>query len=241
MLVIGHRGAAGLAPENTLEAFSSGFQAGADMLEFDIRLTRDHQPVIIHDMGTQRTHKIRKLIPLMTLAELRRTIGEPAIPTLDDVLDKFFGKILLNIELKSRKSGTIVVNHIQKHIKKNSDWDNVLISSFHGSELVRVRRASKYANLAFLHYRNPFLFIAYHRTLHLTAVGFHRLYINRFALEIAKRAGIFTYVYTVNRPDTARMMGERGIDGIVCDRPDIIATALNTTKKIKKNTKVASS
>lgn len=237
MLVIGHRGAAGLAPENTLEAMEAGAEVGADMLEFDVRLTRDRQPVIIHDIDTRRTHKIRKLIPLMTLKELRAEVPSPVIPTLDEVLDKFFGKVLLNIELKSRGTGPIVVSRVRKHVKKDSDWDNVLVSSFHGRELVRSRRASRQVNLALLHDRNPFLFVAYHRTLHLTAVGFHRLYINRFALEIAKRAGIFTYVYTVNRPVTARMMGARGIDGIVSDRPDIIIKALNTTKKLKKTKK----
>ena len=223
MLVMGHRGAAGLAPENTLEAMRAGVKAGADILEFDIRLTKDNIPVLVHDFHTLRTHHEASIISHNTLAELReRTKKQPIVP-LTSLLDEFFGTILLNIELKGRGSGKIVAELIEKkYIKRKSDWDNVLFSSFRGSEIIAVRKVSKAANIALLHSENPFIFIAYHRRLHLTAVGFHRLYANRFALEIARRAGIFTYAYTVDRPHTALMLAQQGIDGVVTDRPDII-------------------
>lgn len=224
---MGHRGAAGLAPENTLEAMRAGQEAGADILEFDIRLTKDNIPVLVHDFHTLRTHHNASIISHHTLAELReRTKKQPIIP-LTNVLDEFFGVILLNIELKGRGSGKVVADLIQKkYIKHKNDWDNILFSSFRGGELAAVRKRSKLANLALLHNENPFIFIAYHRQLHLTAVGFHRLYINRFALEIAKRAGIFTYAYTVDRPHTALMLAQQGIDGIVTDKPDTILSEI---------------
>src|SRR5699024_8562922 len=101
-----------------------------------------------------------------------------------------------------------------------SDWDNVLISSFKGSELVKIRKVAPKANLAPLHEENPYMFIAYHRRITLTAVRFHRLYINRFALEIARRLQLFTYVYTVDRTAAIPLMQEQGIDGIVTNYPD---------------------
>ena len=224
MLVIGHRGAAGLAPENSMEAMAAGLKAGADCLEFDVRLTKDKIPVLTHDFHTLRTHRDTSIISHHTLAELQeRTKKQPIVP-LTQVLDKFFGVILLNIELKGRGTGKVVAELIKKkYIKKPAScWDNVLFSSFRGSELSTVRDVSKRANLALLHSENPFIFIAYHRRLQLTAVGFHRLYLNRFALEIAKRAGLFIYTYTVNRPHTALVLAQQGIDGIVTDRPDTI-------------------
>jgi glycerophosphoryl diester phosphodiesterase len=227
MLVIGHRGAAGLAPENSMEAMRTGLKAGADMLEFDVRLTKDHIPVLTHDFHTLRTHRDTSIISHHTLAELQeRTKKQPIVP-LVDVLDEFFGVILLNIELKGRGTGKVVAELIKQYAKKPSDWDNVLFSSFRGSELSVVRSASTKANLALLHSENPFIFIAYHRRLHLAAVGFHRLYLNRFALEIARRAGLFVYAYTVNRPHTALMLAQQGIDGIVTDRPGSILTEIN--------------
>ena len=229
MLVIGHRGAAGLAPENSMEALHAGLTAGADILEFDVRLTKDKIPVLTHDFHTLRTHRDTSIISHHTLQELQKRMKKQPIVPLTKVLDKFFGHILLNIELKGRGTAKVVAELIKsKYIKAPKDWDNILFSSFRGSELGAVRRVGAKANLALLHSENPFIFIAYHRKLQLTAVGFHRLYVNKFALEIAKRAKLFVYSYTVNRPHTALMLVQQGIDGIVTDRPDII---LNEIKK----------
>lgn len=223
MLVIGHRGAAGLAPENSMEALRAGVDAGADILEFDVRLTKDKIPVLTHDFHTLRTHRDTSIISHHTLAELRkRTEKQPIVP-LSEVLDEFFGHILLNIEIKGRGTAKVVADLVKKnYIKTGKDWDNLLFSSFRGIDLITIRRVSSEAKLALLHTQNPFIFIAYHRKLQLSAVGFHRLYVNAFALAIAKRAKIFTYAYTVNRPHSALMLTQKGIDGIVTDRPDII-------------------
>jgi glycerophosphoryl diester phosphodiesterase len=86
------------------------------------------------------------------------------------------------------------------------------------------------ANLALLHHNNPFAFVAYHRFLGLSAVGFHRLHLNKLALEIAKRVGIFTYVYTVNRPKGALLLAEQGYDGIVTNYPDRVDQALTKSE-----------
>lgn len=231
MLVIGHRGAAGLAPENTIEALRAGYGAGADMLEFDVRLTKDRIPILVHDFHTLRTHKQASIISRLTLSELKeRTKDKNPITTLEEVLNEFFGVVILNIEIKSRGAGKVVAKLIEdKLVHTVDDWDNVIFSSFKGSELYAIRRVSDYANLALLHDQNPFIFIAYHRQLRLTAVGFNRLYINPFALEIAKRAKLFTYAYTVNRPHTALLLAEQGIDGVVSDYPDRVLNEI--TKK----------
>lgn len=58
-LIIGHRGASAVAPENSIAAFEAAIAAGADGIEFDVRLSRDGVPVIIHDDTLQRTHGLR--------------------------------------------------------------------------------------------------------------------------------------------------------------------------------------
>ena len=168
-----------------------------------------------------RTHHIRESIAHLSLADLQSLTRQQPIPTLQEVLDVYFGKILLNIELKSRGSGQVVMALLEhRYIKKSKDWDNVIISSFKGIELINMRRRSQKVNLAMLHNENPFIFVAYHRFIQFTAVGFHRLYLNRFALEIAKKAGLFTYAYTVNRPAALPLLEKQGIDGIVTNYPD---------------------
>lgn len=231
MLIIGHRGAAGLAPENTLESLRLGYESGADMLEIDIRLTRDNKLVVMHDPRLLRTHHVRDSVSALTLEQLRAKTTQRYVPTVEEVLDEFFGVILLNIELKSRGSGEQLVRLLKrKYIHKAADWDNLIISSFKGSELLRIRHMVKRANLAMLHNQNPFIFVAYHRFVKLTAVGFHRLYLNRFSLEIAKRAGIFIYVYTVDRPGAMRHLAAQGVEGVVTNYPDKFIAALNHDK-----------
>lgn len=223
MLVIGHRGAAGLAPENSLAAVAAGIEAGADIIEIDVRETKDKQLIVWHDARLVRSYHTRVNISRLTYHEVRQSSKNQPIELLETILDQFFGKVLINIEVKSRGSGVPVLNLLQeKYIKRPADWDKVLISSFMGYELVRMRRVAKKANLALLHNENPFIFVAYHRFINLTAVGFHRLYLNRLAIEIAKKAGLFIYVYTVDRPGALKHIASQGIDGIVTNYPDKI-------------------
>lgn len=225
MLIIGHRGAAGAAPENTLEALHAGAGAGADMLEFDIRLTQDRVPVLIHDNNLRRTHKKRFFIHSSSLATLQSATADTDNPiiTLEEVLDEFFGKTLLNIEIKQRGTAKEIIALLnRKYIKKKSDWDLFVFSSFLAIELRALRKLAPHANLWLLHNRNPFIFIAYARLVRLDGVGFHRLYINDLALEIAKQSKLFTYAYTVNRPGTAVLLSRKGLDGVVTDYPEKI-------------------
>lgn len=221
MLIIGHRGAAGLAPENTIDAFQKGIDVGADILEFDVQLTRDGIPVVIHDSTLLRTHRKRNIVRWSNHASLQKASEKGhQIATLEEVLDLCFGKVLLNLEVKNRGTGAKIARYIEKnYIKKESDWENILFSSFKGLELRAIRRISPHAELAMLHNRNPFAFIAYHRQLQFTAVGFHRLYTNQLATEIAKKLGLFIYAYTVNRPAAAKRLIGEGIEGFVTDNP----------------------
>lgn len=227
MLIIGHRGAGGLAPENTMAALAAGVEVGADMLEIDVRLTKDGVPIVIHDSRLLRTHRLRESVAGLTYEELSMLTAEQPIPTLAEVLDTYFGTILLNIELKARGSGQVVLQLLtSRYIKKSKHWDNVILSSFKGAELLSIRRQAPKANLAMLHNENPFLFVAYQRFVQFTAVGFHRLYLNRFALEIAKKAGLFVYVYTVDRPGALPSLEKQGVEGVVTNYPDKFHDAL---------------
>ena len=224
MLVMGHRGAAGLKPENTIAALRAGMKAGADIIEFDVRLTKDKVPVLNHDFHLVRTHRSMSLISMLTLEELqKRTAGsDHPVVTLDAALKECAGKVFLNIEFKQSRSFKAALPILQKYITKKSDWKNYIFSSFSPAELSRIRQLIPEAQLGLLHHYNPFLFVRHMRKLELAAVGFHRLNINDFALNVAKRLGMFTYAYTVNRPEAAIRLAQRGVDAIITDRPDIM-------------------
>ena len=225
---MGHRGAAGLEKENTFASMQAGIDDGADMIEFDVRLTADNIPVVIHDGDLRRTHDNDHVIRSHTLAELEALELEPRVPTLDELMEHFFGKTLLNIEVKSRATAGPVLGVIRKYCGNSKDkWDSIIVSSYLAKELVRFRKLSDKVNLALLHHNNPFLYIAYQRRVDFTAVGFHRLHLNKLATEIAKKANIFTYAYTADRPKSARLLEEHGMDGIVTNYPSKIANALD--------------
>lgn len=215
MLVIGHRGAKGLAPENTLESLRAGYNAGADMLEFDVRLTADKVPILSHGPKLHGT--------FINRTKLRALQNKGTVTTLESVLDIFWEKILLNLELKPMNNVKVIYDLLnKKYVKNPNDWDNIIISSFHIRHLSKLRRLSPDVNLALLHSINPFAFVAYQWHLKLVAVGWHRLHVNKLAIDIAQKSDIFSYVYTVNRPDAAKILERRGIDGIVTDYPDQI-------------------
>jgi len=144
MLIIGHRGAAGLAPENTIDAMAAGVAAGADMLELDVRLTRDGVPVIAHDNRLLRTHHRNESISHLTYTELQALTSEQPIPLLLAVLDRFFGVVLLNIELKGHGSAEPTYQLLTRYITSPDDWDNVLYASFGNFGSLRLRPISPY-------------------------------------------------------------------------------------------------
>jgi len=229
MLIIGHRGAAELAPENTIEAFQAGIDAGADMLEFDVQRTRDGELLVVHDTTLFRTHKKLTIIRWSTHDSIKRAIEKGhQIATLKEVLDRYFGKVLLNLEIKNHGTAKHIVQFItDNYIHDQSDWEAILFSSFKSSELVALRKYAPYAQISMLHDKNPFTFMAFHKRVGFAAVGFHRLRMNSLAIAVAKQLGLFTYTYTVNRPEAVHQAANAGIDAIVTDNPVILRAIVN--------------
>jgi len=117
-LIIGHRGASAFAPENTMAAFRLALEVGADGIEFDVRLSRDGVPVVIHDENLKRTGSTPVLVSSLSLAELKkidvgswfdrtnkstqRSYVNETIPTLEEVFELFEGtSARLYLEMKS--------------------------------------------------------------------------------------------------------------------------------------------
>ncbi len=227
MLIIGHRGANGPAPENTIDAMHHALTQGVDGIEFDVRITRDNAPIVVHDRTLRSTHQINKKIHRLSLSELHELLPNHTIPTLIDVLDTFWGKTFLNIELKSKGSADVVIGLLSaRYITQDKDWEHCLISSFRATELKIARRLSPHARLGMLHGENPYKFIFYQRSIKLSALGFHRHHISMFVMALAQRFKLFTYVYTVNRPRAAKIARSQKFDAIITDYPKRIRDTL---------------
>ena len=122
-LVIGHRGDRAHAPENTIESLTLAVEAGVDALEFDVRATGDGVAVLMHDATLERTvHDARGLLSLFSLAEVSSldasrgnagwTGGRTAVPTLEEVLDRFRGvPIVIDVKEAAVTAPTVALVH----------------------------------------------------------------------------------------------------------------------------------
>lgn len=137
-LKIGHRGAKGLEPENTLRSFSKAIDFKVDMIELDVRLTKDKKVVVIHGDKLDRTTNGRGRVKEKDLEEIKKLSAGKGerIPTLEETLDLIDKRVKVNIELKGKKIAESVSKIIDKYVK-NKKWSPGLffVSSFSHQEL----------------------------------------------------------------------------------------------------------
>jgi len=122
-LKIGHRGAKGLEPENTLRSFSKAIDFKVDMIELDVRLTKDKKVVVIHGDKLDRTTNGRGRVKEKDLEEIKKLSAGKGerIPTLEETLDLIDKRVKVNIELKGKKIAESVSKIIDKYVK-NKKW-----------------------------------------------------------------------------------------------------------------------
>ena len=141
-IIIAHRGASAVAPENTLAAFRQAIDDGADAIEFDVRLTKDGEVVVIHDSRLQRTTDGSGCVRKSTWKEIRnlnagswfhRRFAKEKIPALEDVLALVNGRIGVNIEIKADRHdpGKLeIVDRCCNIIRQYRTQHALLLSSF---------------------------------------------------------------------------------------------------------------
>lgn len=227
-LIIGHRGASADAPENTLSAFGLAVAQGADGIEFDVQLSADGWPVVIHDSLVDRTTNGKGKVSDLTLAELQAlTIDtEEKIPTLDEVFEAFGSQILYNVEVKDmslRDCGleAAIVDRIQAYHLENA----VLISSFNPFSLKRMRRhLPKQIPLALLRDKG----VAKYSYLlgDADADHPHHQLVHAGYMAWAKKRGYRVNVWTVDEPDEARRLVNLGVHGLITNKPAFLRSCL---------------
>ncbi len=140
MKIIGHRGASGYKPENTLASFKEAVSLGVDMVECDVYALKTGEVVVFHDDRLERTTNGKGALQDMAFDDLRKLDagnGEK-IPLLSEVLDTLNKKVAINIELKGRGTATLVAAIIDEYVTKKK-WSKALflVSSFNYTELMK--------------------------------------------------------------------------------------------------------
>jgi glycerophosphoryl diester phosphodiesterase len=249
---IAHRGGAEIAPENTLQGFRKGLRVGAGVLELDVHTTADGHVVVIHDATVDRTTVSAGAVREMTLAELKRLDagycftrdegrtfpcrGEGIrIPTLEEVYDEF-AEVPINIEIKGERPG--IEEAVWRIIEEAGAGDRTLVVSestptirrFREVSGGRVATASSSVELISFYLLSRLGLSRAARTRYQALQGpetYHGLRIvTPGFIRAAHGQGLRVDVWTIDsEADMRRLLGY-GVDGIMSDRPDILARVL---------------
>jgi glycerophosphoryl diester phosphodiesterase len=221
ILIIGHKGANSIAPENTLKAFQKAIELQADYVEFDIQLTKDGEIVIIHDFDTFNATGVKGLIEDMTLDQIKSLdAGEgEKIPTLREIISITRKKIGLQIEIKS----TNLLDKLIHIMREENLISTSIVSSFILNELLKLKLLEPSVKLGLLLSTDMVRPKLIKRKIAKVAKNnFYSIHppfnnTNKEIVDFAHSYGLKVIVWTVNDREIMEKLTKIGVDGIITD------------------------
>lgn len=218
ILRIGHRGARGHAPENTLAAIEQGIALHAHLVEFDVQMTRDGRLVLLHDSTLDRTtnghgpiaqHSWQDLTPL-------RGKDDQPLPLLADALRAASGRTGVMIEIKAEATAKAIYRTVQE-VQFSGP---VIYASFLHDELLAIRREDPQAHTLALIEAIPVNRTAFAKDAQATHVGVAFETLTPSFLAALHDHSLRVFTYTVNDPGDIQAAKAMGVDGIISDYPE---------------------
>lgn len=211
-LIIGHRGASAVALENTIDAFEAAIAAGADGIEFDVRLSSDGVPVIIHDDTLSRTHGVRRRVVDLSAAELS-SIG---VPSLRELFELMAGNnLLLCLEIKSREPK--LPELCCRMVREFGFAERVIVECFDLALLkdVDLKRAALFDSRMYTEQS----IIDRSLAVGATVLALHHRLVKPKLVETAKAVGLTVVVWTVDDPVWVARARTMGIQALITNDP----------------------
>ncbi len=253
-LIIAHRGASALAPENTIVAFKKAIESDADGIEFDVRLTKDEIPIVFHDATLKKVSNKAVCVSKLCLEELQRIqkIGEwfnrkfptkaseeflnEKIPTLEELLDflrDFQGKIYL--EIKGTEKQTLLLSEKIKEItESNHLFKQIVFKSFRLKAIERLKEILPKARTAALFdprivtLSGKIKIIQKATELGADEISIHYSLATEKFIRAAKASGFYVVTWTVDNPRWIQKALKIGIDALITNDPaKLIAERIN--------------
>ena len=226
MLRIGHRGAAGHAPENTLASVESAIRSAWTSSKLMCSGRSDGHLLIIHDIRVDRTTDGVGLVSEMSLRALRELDAGAGqrIPTVEEVLRTANGRVGVILELKIQG----LAEQVCKRVYLSGFTGPVIYASFRHDEVLALRQADPQAmTMALFGWRlhDPVLTAQKTKATHL---GFNYRTLTTALIETAHQQGLVAFAYTVNDQRDIQSVLSVGVDGIVSDFPDRLSAACFT-------------
>ncbi len=235
--VVGHRGVARHAPENTLAGFRTAKSLGCSWVEFDVRLTADDALVVCHDDKLERTTGAHGRISQLPLAAIREldaggwfgpTFAGEHIPTLDEVLALCRELSLgANVEIKAERGrGPATAAAVAGCLDRFTDpLPPILISSFLTDAVVEAAQLAPSVPRGMLWRKLPRDWRAVVVRLHCATIHVSRDFLTKTTIAMIRDAGYPVLAYTVNDAAEARQLFDWGVTSVFSDAPDIIVGA----------------
>ncbi len=217
--VVAHRGASGYEPENTIRAFKKAIEMKADAVEFDVRLSKDNVPVVIHDETLNRTTDGTGRVDSYTSEQLKNFNagrGE-RIPLLSEALDLVYGRICVLLELKEIRASRYALNLVESKDMLNQ----VMFVSFHEDALKAVAEANPNTYRGLI-YAKPGDYILIAKRIGCIAVMPYYKLATLKTVEFAHKLKLKVNVWTVDDLEVARKLVKMGVDSITTNKPDLI-------------------
>ena len=221
-LSIGHRGARGHAPENTLQAVETGIRLGADWIEIDVQ-QHGEELLVFHDLRLERcTNGQGRLtdVPLDKLRRLDAGQGQ-SIPFLWEVLDLIEARVPVNIEIKSgRGTAALLVETIRNYLSEQWTAEQFLVSSFHHPELYELKQMAPEIPVGALICGVPLDWAACATELGAESLNISAEFVDERLIDDAHQRGLKVFAYTVNETEDMQGLCAMGLDGVFSDYPD---------------------
>lgn len=225
MLKIGHRGAKGYEPENTLIAFEKAINLGVDGIELDVHLSSDNELIVIHDETVDRTTNGKGEVNQLSLKELKALKIEitEKIPTLNEVLDVVNKRCFINIELKGIGTAQPVIQLITHYIsEKNWDYNNFIISSFDWKMLEETHSLDSKIKIGVLTEESIDKALAFAKKINAFSIHPDYELLSKENVILMQQNGFEVYPWTVNSENAIQKIKSFNVNGIISDFPDRI-------------------
>lgn len=235
MKIFAHRGASGLAPENTMAAIELALSMPIDGIEIDIYPVEDEY-IVIHDRWLTRTTGLSKRVDQINLNQLRSISAglyqnqQQSIPFLSEVLALSWGSKCLNIELKHLSDSRHFLNYLDTCITKNANLlsDNILLSSFNHHHLHALRQQNSHYRLGWLTASNYLTYAQQAKDQGCCSINIDIDVVDRVMVENAHSMGLKVFVFTVDELEDIKMLQSIDVDGVYTNWPDRIHAFLNS-------------
>ena len=249
-LIVAHRGASAFAPENSIAAFAGAIESGADGVEFDVRLSKDGVPVVIHDPTLLRTAGINEPVAARTADELSRIdigswfnaaypersrpefAGErvASLGTTLQLLEKIPGPIYIEIKCETEDEVPALVDAVCREITGSPLLEKIIVKSFRLEVVPRVRAilpdvrtGALFAPKIMRLLRKEKYLIDIARELGADHLSLHKSLVSRKLVTKAEKFGMPVTIWTADHPRWLRRAAKLDVHAIITNDPARLA------------------